>query len=86
MDESVAKGMDFSIWMGLFGPAGMPPAIVETLNLAVNRVLQSPDVIAKLNASGVNAAGGTSKEFAEFVAREYAMYGKLVKASGIKLD
>ena len=55
-------------------------------NLAVNRVLQSPDVIAKLNASGVNAAGGTSKEFAEFVAREYAMYGKLVKASGIKLD
>ena len=86
LDESVAKGMDFSIWMGLFGPAGMPPAIVETLNLAVNRVLQSPDVIAKLNASGVNAAGGTSKEFAEFVAREYAMYGKLVKASGIKLD
>ena len=43
-------------------------------------------MIAKLNASGVNAAGGTSKEFAEFVAREYAMYGKLVKASGIKLD
>jgi len=86
LDETVAKGTDFSIWMGLFGPAGMPPAIVETLNREVNRVLQSPDVIAKLDANGVNAAGGTSRQFAEFVAREYAMYGKLVKASGIKLD
>ena len=78
--------MDFSIWMGLFGPAGMPPAIVETLNREVNRVLQSPDVIAKLQANAVSPAGGTSKQFAEFVAKEYAMYGKLVKASGIKLD
>ena len=86
LNETVAKGMDFSIWMGLFGPAGMPPAIVETLNREVNRVLQSPDVIAKLEANGVSPAGGTSKQFAEFVAKEYAMYGKLVKASGIKLD
>ena len=86
LDETVAKGMDFSIWMGLFGPAGMPPAIVETLNREVNRVLQSPDVIAKLQANAVSPAGGTSKQFAEFVAKEYAMYGKLVKASGIKLD
>jgi len=86
LDETVAKGVDFSIWMGLFGPAGIPPAIVETINREVNRVLQSPDVIAKLEANGVSPAGGTSKQFAEFVAREYAMYGKLVKASGIKLD
>ena len=86
LDESVAKGMDFSIWLGLFGPAGMPPAIVETLNREVNRVLQSPDVIEKLSASGVSPSSGTSKQFADFVAKEYAMYGNLVKQSGIKLD
>lgn len=84
--ESGAPGMDFSIWMGLFAPAGLPPAIVEKLNKEVNRVLQSPDVIEKLNASGVGVGGGTSKQFAEFVAKEYKMYGDLVKAAGIKLN
>ena len=86
LDESVAKGVDFTIWMGLFGPAGIPPAIVETLNREINRVLKSPDVIEKFEANGVSAAGGTSKQFADFVAKEYAMYGKLVKASGIKAN
>jgi tripartite-type tricarboxylate transporter receptor subunit TctC len=86
LDESVAKGMDFSIWMGMFAPAGTPPNVIALLNQETNRVLQSPDLIEKLKAGGVSAGGGTSEAFAEFVKADYAKWGALVKASGIKLN
>lgn len=86
LDESVAKGMDFSIWMGMFAPAGTPPNVIALLNKETNRVLQSPDLIEKLKAGGVSAGGGTSESFAAFVKADYAKWGALVKASGIKLN
>ena len=86
LDQTVAKGMDFSIWMGLFAPIGTSPAIVERINTEMNKVLKNPDVISKLEAGGVTPAGGTSQEFGEFVKQDYANWGKLAKASGVKLD
>lgn len=85
LDESGAKGMDFNIWMGMFAPAGTPPSVIALLNKETNRVLQSPDLIEKFKAGGVSAGGGTSESFAEFVKADYAKWGALVKASGIKL-
>lgn len=86
LDESVAKGMDFSIWLGLFAPAGTPPAIIALINTEVNKVLKNPDVISKLEGGGVVPGGGTTQEFAQFVKQDYANWGTLAKASGIKLD
>ena len=85
LDESGAKGMDFNIWMGMFAPAGTPPNVIALLNKETNRVLQSPDLIEKFKAGGVSAGGGTQEAFAEFVKADYAKWGALVKASGIKL-
>lgn len=86
LDESGAKGMDFNIWMGMFAPAGTPPNVIALLNKETNRVLQSPDLIEKFKAGGVSAGGGTQEAFAEFVKADYAKWGALVKASGIKLN
>ena len=85
LDESGAKGMDFNIWMGLFAPVGTPAEVIAILNKEVNRALQVPELVAKLKASGVTPAGGTSQAFAEFVKADYAKWGALVKESGIKL-
>jgi tripartite-type tricarboxylate transporter receptor subunit TctC len=86
LDETVAKGMDFSIWTGLFAPAGTPPATIALLNKELNRVLASPDVIARMKAGGVDPGGGTSAEFASFVAKDYANWGRIIKESGVKLN
>jgi tripartite-type tricarboxylate transporter receptor subunit TctC len=86
LDESGAKGMDFNIWMGMFAPAGTPANVIALLNKETNRVLQSPDLIEKFKAGGVSAGGGTQEAFAEFVKADYAKWGALVKASGIKLN
>ena len=71
--------------MGLFAPVGTPAEVIAILNKEVNRALQVPELVAKLKASGVTPAGGTSQAFAEFVKADYAKWGALVKESGIKL-
>ncbi len=84
--ESVQPGTDVSVWLGLFAPAGTPAAIITRLNAEVNNVLRAPDVVEKLTAQGVSPVGGTAEAFAEFVRADYERWGRIVKASGVKLD
>ncbi|MEO7762475.1 MAG: tripartite tricarboxylate transporter substrate binding protein [Casimicrobiaceae bacterium] len=84
--EAGIKGIDTGIWLGLFAPAGTPPAIVAKLNAEVNKVLQMPDVREKIATGGAVAIGGTSEGFAAFVKADYAKWGKVVKESGVKLE
>jgi len=86
LDEAGIKGIDAGIWLGLFAPAGTPPAIVARINAEVNKVLQMPDVREKIATGGAQAAGGTSEGFAAFVRADYAKWGKIVKEANIKLE
>lgn len=86
MQEGGVKDMDASIWVGLFAPAGTPPAVVERINAEVNRVLNTADTRQKIEAGGVAVVGGSSKDFAQFVQKDYANWGRIVKESGIKLN
>jgi tripartite-type tricarboxylate transporter receptor subunit TctC len=57
MEQAGFKGgMEFSLWTAIFGPKGMPKAIVDTVNKAVMSSLASPKVRERLDASGVEIA------------------------------
>jgi len=84
--ESGQPSVDVIIWLGLFAPAGTPRAIAERLNAEVNKVLQAPDVVEKMNAQGVAPAGGGIDEFAAFVRKDYEHWGRIVRESGVKLE
>ena len=86
LEEAGVKGMDAGIWLGLFAPAGTPPAIVARLNAEINKVLAMPDVREKFAAGGVAPVGGRSEEFAAFVRADYAKWGKIAKDSNIKIE
>lgn len=86
LEEVGLKGVDVNVWLGLFAPAGTPPAVVAKLNAAVNKVLQMPDVREKIMGQGVNVVGGTSEDFAAFVKSDYARWGEIVKKSGVKVE
>ena len=86
LNETVAKGMDFSIWTGLFAPAGTPAAHIALLNKEINRVLALPDVIEKMNGAGVAPVGGSVADFTAFVKKDYANWEKVIKDSGVKLN
>lgn len=77
---------DSSSWGGILGPKNMPPAIVEKLNKEINAVLNMPDVKAKLEKQGAEIAGGSPAEFAEFIAKESAKWGQVVKKADVQVD
>ncbi len=86
LEEAGIKGVEAGIWLGLFAPAGTPPAIVARLNAEINKVLAMPDVREKISAGGATAVGGGIEEFAAFVRADYAKWGKIARDANIKIE
>ena len=79
------KGMEISLWYGLEGPAGMPPAVVQRLNAALVKILETDDVRENFAKQGAVASGGTPAAFADFMRAESARWGEVVRKNNIKL-
>jgi len=80
-------GFENSIWLGLFGPAGIPEATLNRLRTEIRRALELPEVKEKMNsAGGLDPYITTPEEFQALIRRDYAKYAKVVKDVGIKLD
>ena len=73
---------DYVTFYGLSAPKGTPPGIVNRLNEEINRALQLPEVRSRLEPTGAILAGGTSAEFATFLAANFAKYRKIMAATG----
>jgi tripartite-type tricarboxylate transporter receptor subunit TctC len=80
------KGFDVNNWIGLFAPAGTPPEIVRRWNAEVTRIMQSPDIQARLPGEGARFAPNTPEQFSKFVVAEIAKWAPVVKASGARAD
>jgi tripartite-type tricarboxylate transporter receptor subunit TctC len=86
MDESGLKGYEVYSWIGIMGPAGLPPAVVTRLHDEANRALRLPDVSQRFASLGIDVLGTTPEEFARIMQADLVKFGKLVKAAGAKLD
>ena len=84
--EQGVADYDVTLWHGLIGPKGLPPAIVNKINAAVTKALHLKETEEKLRNDGVAPAGGTPKEFGDTIKREIDSWGKVVKAANIKAD
>lgn len=79
-------GYESLTWFGVFGPAGLPPAIQEKLNQALNKAIQNPALLAQFAKLGFDAAGGTPQEFAKKMAEETAMWQKVITDGNITIE
>jgi tripartite-type tricarboxylate transporter receptor subunit TctC len=86
MAEAGVPGFDISTWFGLLAPAGTPQDVIAKWNVEVVKILNSPEMKAKLQQQGAEAAPMTPAEFAAFIAAEVPKYAEIVKASGAKVD
>jgi tripartite-type tricarboxylate transporter receptor subunit TctC len=66
-------------WFALSGPAGISRGIVNRLNAAVRRILDLPDVRAKLRTDGIEPNELDAKQFAEFVRKETTLWAPVAK-------
>jgi tripartite-type tricarboxylate transporter receptor subunit TctC len=81
--ESGVSGFDYTLWVGMWGPAGMPPQLAEAINRDVNRALERPDLRKQLANLGNEPRNMSLAEFDRFVRQEIAESARLVKAAGI---
>lgn len=68
------------------GPAGIEPAVVNKLNDAVNRVVTTPAVRAKLAEGGLTVVGGSPEQFGRFIGSEIAKWTRIAKDVGATAD
>lgn len=84
MEDAGIADFDINSWNGYFGPAGMPPDVVKTLNAAINKIVAEPQVRKQLAVLGFDAFSGTPEAFAAFVDQQLRLWGKLIKDAGIE--
>jgi tripartite-type tricarboxylate transporter receptor subunit TctC len=70
----------------VMGPARMPADITRRLNTEIAAILKMPDVAGKIHEQGGEIMGGSSEDFAKFIATDSAAFARLVKEANIKLD
>ena len=86
MAESGFPGFEATTWYGLVGPAKMPVVMAKRMSEDVNKVMQMPDVMEKLAASGAQDGGGSTEKFGEFMQAEQVKWAKIIKDGGVKGD
>ena len=79
-------GYEVSAWFGLFGPAKLPPAIVEQLYKEAAKAVTEPTLAAKMEAGGTETVGNPTREFTQQAKAEYEKWRNLVKKANLKLE
>lgn len=77
-------GYEVVPWGGIIAPAGVPKDVVARLNSAVNKALATPALLERFKALGVEPAGGTPEQFAQYVRKETVKWANVVRKAGIK--
>ena len=70
--------------MGIFAPAGTPPAIVNRLNQAIVGALHVEEIKKRIFDTGAEVVGTSPAEFAAYLKADMAKWSKLIKEKGIR--
>ena len=80
-------GLEVTAWIGIFAPANVPAPVLARLHGEVNRLLAGAQLRDKVLAvGGLEPFVTTPEEFTALIRAEYAKYGEVVKATGVKID
>jgi tripartite-type tricarboxylate transporter receptor subunit TctC len=81
--EAGYPGFEVTAWYAVFGPAGMPPAIVSTLHAEIAKAVAEPDVRERFRSLGATPVGSTPAELASHTRAELARWTRVIKAGNI---
>ncbi len=86
MAESGYAGFDVVNYFALMAPAGTPPAVIDRLNLAINRIVTLPDVVARFRQDAVEAAPGSPALLGHFIEADYRAWRNVVTSQNLKIE
>jgi tripartite-type tricarboxylate transporter receptor subunit TctC len=82
----IVKGFESTAWFGVFGPARLPAAITDKLNVAIVAALNDPRMRQQLEAEGAVPAPSSAADFAAFVRDDVQRWAPIVRQSGARPD
>jgi tripartite-type tricarboxylate transporter receptor subunit TctC len=89
MAESGVKGYSEAgsdLWFGIVGPAGIPKPIVRKLNEKLIEALRSPEMRERIRFQAFDLWTSTPEEFTAVIKADLARWGKVVRASGARVE
>ena len=84
--EAGVPGYEVNAWSGIITTAGVPRAVLDKLNAAVNKAILVPETKERLFTLGSEGGGGTPEEFGALIRRDSAKWAEVVRRSGAKID
>ncbi len=86
LKEQGVEGMEFASWAGLLAPKGTPKEIVDALAQQMDKVMQMPEVIAKLKSYDYIPRRTSREEFAKLIDADNKRWQRIVKETGFKIE
>jgi tripartite-type tricarboxylate transporter receptor subunit TctC len=84
--EAGFPGFEVTAWYAVFGPAGMPGAIVSKVHSEVVKAVADPEVQERFRSLGATPVGSTPQELAAHVRAELARWTRVIKAGNITVE
>lgn len=86
MIEQGFPGFVATSWIGFLASGGTPKPIIDRYNKEIVRILHLPEVRGRLEAIEFDVVATTPKYFADWIDTEIDRWGKVVKATGTKVE
>ena len=77
------KGFEATHWMGVFAPAGTPPAVVAKAQAEIAAVLKTPEMRERLVNAGIEPVGNSPAEFRDFLAADRQRFARMFALTGL---
>ncbi len=84
MEQGGAKGYDWSIWIALYLPKGMDPALTNRVNAVIRKAMATPEAQEYAKNNSLELAPTSSEELARFQAAEVTKIARVLKGAGIE--
>ena len=84
--EAGLPGYEITGWYAVLAPASTPPAVVDTLDAQIRKVLQTAEMKERFLALGLDPIGSGPAELRRFMQAEIAKWDKVIRATGAKVD
>ncbi len=84
--SETVPGYAYSAWNGLIVPKGTPPAVIAKLRAALLKTVSLPEVREGFAKQGAEVVTNTAEEFRKLVEGEMESTGRVVKATGLKVE
>jgi tripartite-type tricarboxylate transporter receptor subunit TctC len=84
--EAGVPGFETVAWFGLLAPAQTPRAIIDRLSAEIHKIVQMPDVRARIEGTGAQEVGSTPDEFAQKIRGDVEKWKRVAEAADVHID